>query len=402
MYKDIKDVFKVYLKDVTFDKKFLDKLIRFRIGWINRNNEHMDFIGSNLLGVHTIKFTVLDEETLFMDILDINESKLKKDLMSLEDIDPSRRTTSNVVYLTLTYLMHGFMTSKHLNNSLKEHAVKEIYFIFAYKAMSSLYSHYFKYPVKKDIAIAVHEKLSNKFYIKKYNTWQEVFNKRADVLTKDGLHFDRVKEFTTYDATRIIMDLQGRLRDTVKIMFLLILDVVNNNESIRSTTLDVMDEDGEEHVRDIIDRPDIYARYIKSIVFKHSDFINVDLMYVVNNLIDLQGNKSLYIVLNHISENSISKRKDTDLIIDNSLNLSIAYLSKLNIVKDYESNLSNILNILKNYYNGSRVKDRDMDNLKKVLKKVYIESTGNSGKTVLASVRVGVILYIFLRSLNRS
>jgi len=402
MKRTILDVFEDHLGHIKFDKEFYVAVSRFRTGWATKNNDNIEFLGSNLLGSNPIRFTALDEETLFLDILEVDKNELKKDLHSIKGIDPSRAVTSNVFYLTMTYLMHGFTVSKHIGKD-RDNAVREVYYIFAYRAMSSLISHYFKYDVERSIAVAVNEQLSNKFLIKKLGTWQKVFEYRSDaVIQPKGLHAKRVYTYTTDDAVRIVMDLQGRIRETVKNIYLVLIDVNENNNKVKVTSLDKTDIDGESVISDIVDRPDMYIIYIKDIVYKYNDFIKDDLMHVIANILNMPNTKDLYETLTYISENSMRDIKGTGFLIEASIDIPIEYLSKQQILSNYQSDINQILIMLKNYYTGSRVDNKDMDKVKKMLKKIYMHATGKKNKTAVSNIRVGVMLYIILRALAKN
>lgn len=401
MDKQIIEVFDQHLKDIVFDKAFFSKIAKFRINWVYKNPSNMEFLGSNLLGVHPIRFSALDVESFFMELLNVDEEELRYEIHALKDIDIKRKVSSNIVFLTLTYLMHKFTTSLKIGKD-RDAAVKEVYYIFAYKAMSSLVSHYFKYPVDTAIAVAVHEQLNNKFLIKRLKNWQEVFEYRADDVLDKGLHSKRIKYYKqTDDATRVVIDLQGRLRDMIKNIYIVIINVNETNSKVTSTTLDDTDLEGDATIKSIVDRPDVYIMYIKNIIYKHNDFIKDDLLHVISDLLDMNNSKDLYKTLTYMSDNYMAS-KDMDFVIDKTIDLSIEYLSKNNISDNYNNDLKNVIIMLKNYYTGSRVDNKDVDKLKKKIKKIFIDATGRTNKTKISNNRVGVILYIFLRAIAKN
>ena len=125
MKKQILEVFEEHLKHIVFDKTFFNNVMKFRLNWVHKSLEHMDFLGSNLLGVNKVVFSALDEEMFFLELLKVDYNDLKHDIHSLQDIDVNRKVSSNVMLLTLTYLMHGFTGSKLLPKE-KESAIKEV------------------------------------------------------------------------------------------------------------------------------------------------------------------------------------------------------------------------------------------------------------------------------------
>lgn len=402
MKKQILEVFEEHLKHIVFDKDFFNKVMKYRLNWVHKSLEHMDFLGSNLLGVNKVIFSALDEEIFFLELLKVDYDELKHDIHTLKDIDVNRKVSSNVMLLTLTYLMHKFTNSK-LPIKDRDNAIKEVYYIFAYKVLGSIISHYFSYQTDRSIAVAVHERLNDKFLIKKLNTWNAVLEYRAnDVLQPNGLHAKRIKSYKdTEDATRVVIDLQGRLRDMIKNIYVIIMEIKENNNKINSTTLNEKDMEGDDSLKSITDRPDNYIIYLKNIIYRQNDFIKSDLVHVVSNLLDMSTDKDLYNTLVYMSENYLSKTKDYDFIIDKTIDLSIDYLSKNNVAKDYYKNLNKILIMLRNYYAGSRVNSRDVEILKNTVRKLFIDATGKTNKTKVSNNRVGIIVYIFLRAIAK-
>ncbi|MCI4435728.1 MAG: hypothetical protein JHC33_02810, partial [Ignisphaera sp.] len=283
MKKDIKDVCGEYLRHLSFDVKLLMEFKKYRLNWAQKNSSHIEFLGSNLTGVHNIRYSSVDEDMLFIDILNVDQNKLRNDLYLVPGINKAHKVASNVTYITLVYLMHMFSQSK-LKNDDKSDAIKELYYIFAYKAISSLYTNYFPYPVSESVAKMVYERLSNRYLIKKLGTWQDVLEYRTRDLLHGGIHYNRILNLNTDNATRIIADMQSRLRENIKEIYNVLVEVNASNERIYSSSMIQTDEEGES-TRDITVRPDNYILYINSIIRNENDFINDDLVYLITSIV---------------------------------------------------------------------------------------------------------------------
>ena len=78
-FKDVHEVFKLHLAGIKIDNNFYTKIKTFRINWMNKSVEYNEFLGSPLLGVYTVKFTIDDEQNLMYDILNLDsETEFKK------------------------------------------------------------------------------------------------------------------------------------------------------------------------------------------------------------------------------------------------------------------------------------------------------------------------------------
>lgn len=396
---DIKDVMIKHIK-IDIDKEFLRKIQSYRIGWCNKSDVYVDFLGSNLTGVHNIRFSDYDNDVLFVDILNIDKSLLRTDLYNLKDIHPERKVSSDTYYLTMSYLMYRVSNSK-LNLDDKKLCLEELYYLTAYKMISSLYTNYFQYPVDVSIAKAVYEKLSNHYLIKTEGSWQGVFKYRARDVLPNGLWYKKIEKLNTITATKMVADLQGRIRGIIKELFKIILDVKENNEKVNSSSLiDSNDEDGD-GIKEASGRPDIYVTYMKGIFNKPNDFINDDLVYLICQMHKNVDRDKLVETLKYISNNVTPKVGEVD-IVENVINVSINYLSSKRIVNDYNKKAYEVIVLMKGYWSASSVKDPIVRETKDKLIELSRKATGKKTPWLIASIVICVMLYIFIRSTYRN
>lgn len=399
MARKILDVFEEYFKDIAINKELYEKLHSFRINWTQKDSDYIEFLGGNLTGVHPVRFSSLDESKLFVDILNVDQSNLQYDLHRCEGIDKNMKVASNVVYLTLYYFMHKFTTSK-LSKEIKDNAIKELYYIFAYRAITSLISNYFKYNVDMGTAKAVFEKLSNRFLIKRLGTWQKVFEYRTKDVLSGGIHYTRLLTCTADNATRVMPDLQGKIRGYIKTIFLVLLEVNEHNEKIVSTSMLEEDEDGV-GIRNIANMDIGLINYIRSIINRPTDFINDDLVYLVQSLLPNLAPDKFIETLKYISNNIQVKPGDPDDFIEVSIVSTLNYIRTKNITSDYNKHAYEILNLMKRYLSSSSVKDEQIKHIKKYLYNVAMDATKLKTNWLLATISIGVMLYVFLRALYR-
>lgn len=400
MSKKINEVFEEHLKNLVIDKALYDQIHKFRILWTQKDSDYIDFLGGNLTGVHAVRFSSLDEDKFFIDILNVDRDSLRYDLHKAEGIDKNMKVASNVTYLTIYYLMHKFATSK-LSTEMKKEALKELYFIFAYKVITSLISYYFKYNVDVGTAKVVYEHLSNRFLIKRLGTWQKVFEYRTkDVLPTDGIHYHRILTCNADNATRMIADLQGKIRGYIKTIFIVLLDVNENNQKIVSTSMLVEDEEGV-GIKNVVSVDIGLISYTRSILNKPNDFVNDDLVYLVQGLLPNLAPDKFIETLKYLSTNVQVKPGDPDDFIEVSIVATLNYLRTKDITSDYNKHAYEILNLMKRYWSSSSVKDADIKHIKKYLYDIAGKATGLKTKWLLATITIGVLMYVFIRALYR-
>ena len=395
MNDDLIEVFQRYIK-VDFDERLYHNIKALRWSWSQKSEEYIEFLGSNLTGVHTIRFSSQDEDMLFLDILNVDKATLKYELHRTKGIDKTRKVAANVVYLTLIYIMHGFARSKTIGKHMED-AIRETYYIFAYKAISSLYSHYFKYPVDIGLAQAVNERLTNKFLLKKFKNWAEVFEYRSrDVLPK-GHHWGRILMYDADNSARIINDLQSRIRDLVKNIYVVLIEIKENNERIISTSLETNDAEGEKAISDLMNRPDMYANFCKSICRSKVDFIRPDICHIIEKISGAKLAQPIEPVLEVI----IEEFEGLEKFIDDVMVSSIECLASKDINGGYDKDLYNTILILKTLY-GNVSKIKLATEAKKSIVN-FLHKTRNrkvkGKKFIRINMGVCVCIYVFLRSI---
>ncbi len=393
---DIEKVFEKHLSHIKFDKNFYKLLQTFRIYWVNKNPNHVEFLSGILLGVHPIRFTIDDDAHFWIDILEIDVDVIRKDLHNLPDIYPERNVTSNVFYLTITYIMRKF-TLSNMSKSDTLSAIEETYLIFAYKALSSLDSHYFKFSLDPETALVVSEKLSKKYQIKQFGSWQATLEYRSKDFKEGGLHAKRLIDYTTVNATLILSDAQGRLRDIYKQIWGVLAKVLEEGASHSSTSLVGTDATGEDNLRDVIDRPDQYVFYIKSIVHDQTEFIKTDLIKIISSMFSNVDISDVLVSLKYISERS-GRDKGIDEIIESVMTINIDYLSTSGFRSEYDQSIIAVIKAIKGLWSRNRVKNKSLEVTKKNLTRIIKKGTGIKTTWKISTIVLSVVIYIFIRA----
>ena len=236
---DIVELFRDYSKK-KINESLLKELRSFKNNWIKKNENHINFLGGNLLGPNEIVFSDADRITYF-DIIGIYNSKeLGNDILNLKDIlalkkeaekegkKGERKVSFDVFNLSIIWLCHEF--SIYYKDDIKKYheAVDLIYFIYAVKVFGSRYILFFsKYSLEVETAKAVYEKLSGKFLIKKYDNWDRVINHLGKKLysTEESGFDSKVRNMNTIDSMYIAQDLHGSITSIFKNIFEVTLEV---------------------------------------------------------------------------------------------------------------------------------------------------------------------------------
>lgn len=400
MKETVFTVLERHLPSDNINKILLDKIKRFRYMWGAKDVTYIEFLSSGLIGVHPIRFSEQDDEILFLDILNIDREQIQKEFYKTPGIVKSFKVSSNATNITLVCLI-SLVWKSSLPLETKVDAMKDIYHIFAYKQIGSMYSHWFKYETSLPLAKAVFESLSDKYLIKKLGTWEKLFDHQAKILLPPkGSITKKIISGTTDDIVKIINDFQNRIRDILKNIYIKLMEVKENNTNlIKSTNQHNIlsdDEGGTNGLKEMIDNPNKYITYLKSIINQPSDFINKDYIYLVSKFNKNIDNKKLEEVLFYISQNVIDLDKNDFIspVIENSL----VYLKSKKII-NYKLQLLDCLKHLTGYFKASKVSDVNLKNAKQFLFKTSEEALNINTKWIITPIVLSICLYIFLRSI---
>ncbi len=387
---------------IEINKFLLDKLINFRLGWCNKDDTYIEFLSSGLIGAHNIRFSKQDEGYLFIDILNIKQDNLQKEIYKCKGINKSWKVSSNVVNVTLIVLMHLFYKSK-LSKEDKHLALEELYYIFAYKNIGSIYYHYYPYPIDRALAVAVFESLTNKFLIKKLNTWENVLRYQASQLLPPSKNLDRIVELNGDNCVKVINDLYTKIKDIINnVTSVVYNEEKRRNNKIYSSNLHVVSGKEGEEKDTLRDSTNVYissVNFLKTIVPDQHAFIVEDYIEVVNSIFSSLERERFKEALLYLSLNESSFK--TFDYVSATLELSFNYLRRKGIVTDFNKQVLKSLNHLKNYFGASKVKEKQLLDLRKYLSAIVNISTGINNNWRQSMIVVAIICYLFLRAIAK-
>ena len=395
---EIKRVFQSHLEHLKPDNNLARHIRIYEQSFANKNNEHVSFLGSALLGVYPIRFTTDDRDMFFDEVLDADEYDIKKDLFDLPCIDPSFKVSSDVFNQSCIYLLHLLYHSKMLSDKAKHDAMVDVVKILHYRFLSSLMAHYFKYPADREVALATYASLSKKYDIKQYGSWRALIEARAKaIIAKTAIHFHTIDRYE--DDTAIIYminDIQGRIRQVVKSMTAEFHSIKDRNARI-ITTSKVITLDGETRLRDHKSATGEYRRYIHEIISDKPSFIRDELVDVICDAISSLPPKLILSTLDYVSANYGGRDQGISSLLDETLQHAFDFINTREVST---SDLLTLTFRLKAIYTASRTSDPVLLNMRKIADKIIVKAVGNKSPTVMSSIRTGLMLYIVLRTLS--
>ena len=424
MYNSIKEVYDEVCEHVVIDHELLHKVIDLESNFVNKKQEHIEFFGGNLTGVHIVRFTDSDRDKLFSEVLDIDYQELENKIYSIpyvkneKGVNREWHISSDVFNITCVWLIYKFEHSTSLDANAKHHGQVIICCYLYYKFLTSLLYQYFRYPADPEVAQATYAALSNKFSLKVYGSWgatlfnlaENAVNKsrnptEKDIdetghLTQETNHRAVIEFFEDKNIIKFLNDTQGSIRSMLKNIYSVLDRINREGVKIKSTTAVVKDVEGESVLRENLRSPGIYNRYIKSIISDRNTFIKQELLDVVCNTMHTVSPRLLLKTLEWVSENYL---KNTDTGIDKAIDLilehAIDYLSVNH--SDAKKDLSLLIDKLRGAYMSSRSSDVRLLEARALIEDLVKKATSSVNEAGIAAIRTSFMLYIVSRAYSK-
>lgn len=397
MAKNIKSVFDETCKNVKADMTLSKRIHKYAASFRNKNADHVEFFGGNLLGVHPVRFKTSDKFEWFDDVLSIDDELVKSQIIQLPTIDPEWVRGTDTMNLSCVWLTHKFFNST-LNQKEKEKAMLDCLMVFHYKLITSLMAHNFKYQADPDVALAVYSALSKKYALKQYGSWQAMLEARCkDIIAKDSIHYKTIKDFNDDGEIQyMITDVQGRLRAIVKKLWAVFAEVRAQDAKIL-TTSGKIEIDGAMVVRDMSRNFTPYKRYIHEVVNDHSRFIKPELVEVIGNAMHTMPEKLLGDALKYLVEH-YHNDKNVIPYLDEVLEHAFDFLHAEQTAFMRNSDIATLVSKLRAVYMSSRSTDPSLLRMRELSEQIVKKAVKSKNTTVIASVRTGLSLYVVLRT----
>lgn len=395
----IKEAFAKNCPNLVPNRQLARALAVYANRFLTKNQEHISFFGGNLIGVYPIKFTIADRNEWFDTILDTDEVELTTDVHNTMFVNPKFHVTGDLFNLSMPYLLHILHHSKELSPAEIEQAKINVVRIFHYKNLSSILSHDYPYPANKSVAMETYKQLSKKFDLKQYGSWSALIDARAkSIITQgSGIHYETYVRMTDDKAViYMVGDVQDRLRDVINSINN-VFHTVKLKEAMITEGSSSVELDGVKHIRDVERVVSQYLRYVKNIVGVESDWYRPELADIIVKSNPTVPAQPLEATLKYISSNY---RYDKSGTIDKLLTETIQHLFEYVSSKNLKlSNTPDVISKMKGAYRSSRTTNESLLKMRELGDEIVVVATGIRTPATVATVRVGLFLYIILRAL---
>jgi hypothetical protein len=396
----IKGVFESECADLMLDAQLAKRIHLYTVGFAHKNQDHIEFFGGALTGVQVVRFTDADRDQWFSEIMRADEGALQARLLALPTVNETFVVSSDTMNLSCAWLLHALLHSNKLNDHQRHEAMVDVVLVMQYKFLTSRLYRHFKYPAQREVAEATYAALTYKYAIKQYGSWAGVLNARAEeVISPTGLHRKAIDLMTPDElVTYLLNDTQGRIRDMLKNIYDVFLQV--HRQGIRiSSTSSLVEHDGVEILKDKSKNLLAYTRYINSIITDRNSFIREELLTVIEKQMKTMPPRLFRESLEWMSDNYRQQgASQIEELLNETLIHSFDFLAEnRNLVRN-STDLASLLTRLRGVYMSSRSTDPILFSLREKAEKIVKDATHNKNTSVIAAVRTGILLYLIARA----
>lgn len=395
----IKSIMDEHGKHLRFDSRLVGQLERFVQNFINKSPEHVKCLGSNLTGVNRLSWSLDDRLEWEENFLQIDGRELRQAILAIPHMDDVGRVAGDNFNISCCWLAHRFYKSD-LPPRVKEKGMKLSMDILQYKLLSSIHSHYFKYPVDQNVAEATYAELSRKFDIKRYGSWRAVLDSRSENIIATGeIHEQTIRQFDDDIAiVKMIQDIQFRLRDKIKNIWEVMANVIEKDMKFGSVS-STIELDGALVTRDIERLSTEYIHFIKEAAAERDRFIKPDLVDVIESVMSTMPEKPfeqlLVIFTEKVSKSDKNALQLVELTMEHLFNVVLADRKTTMRMNDIPA----VLNRIRGLYTASRSNNDILEQMKEITEKFVRKDVKIVNNANVAALRTGLLLYIVLRAM---
>lgn len=395
MAGELKQLFDEQLPSLVIDKSFYNNFISWYQDILTRNDQHVEFFGSVLLGVYSIKFTGNDFNYFWDVLLEADRDEVKSALHQLSVIDKKNKVISDETNCAFIYLMHKVGASK-LSEKEKKSLITKLLFILQFKFITSRHYNDWKHLANKERALATYNALSNQFKLKHHNSWFEYLTARSMEMYLGG---ERRKDFLYYinkfdDDIKLLQVISGVSSNIGKVLNRwnkVFYDVKLNERQISMASSLSEGEDGL-MLKDMSGLAQ-YRLYLESNIGIKSTFVKSDLVETISKVARVSKH-DFKAVLEYITTH-YGKDDDTTKYMDSTLFYGLSRLA------DERKNLKDIngaYKFLVNAFGSSRSTSLTLERLRERGMKMLgasnvFRNVKNSHVTVISTY---VVIWVLL------
>ena len=404
-YQNLKEIFDEYCH-VSIDKKFLERITKWRNKFYSKNSEHVGFFSSASFGLYIPKWTSEEDDEWLTEIIGIDEEEIADYVYELPSINKDFQVSSNILSISFIYLMHKATVNKSLSTVDNDKVRKTLMEVLVARYMTSImYKYFYRGKTSPEVSTEVFERLSKRFDLKVAGNWKNWIEMKAEgfVLGDDqrqDAKYAKQEVFQRFEdelVVRKLNSIKSQLNKAAIEINSVFRQVLEDQDKIASKSALSMSVDGL-YLADLVRDQTKYLHYQDAIFIDKNTFIKEDLLAVIEQSMPTISSNIFRGALEWILDNQMEskyKRKIMEVRHD-------ILIYAIQLIKDENLHTNDLVQVgyrLRQNILSGKNNDRTVLKVRKMIDEFIVKFRPQSKGKLVSLERSAIMIYIVLRTL---
>ena len=404
-YQNLKEIFDEYCH-VSIDKKFLERITKWRNKFYSKNSEHVGFFSSASFGLYIPKWTSDEDDEWLNEIIGIDEEEIADYVYELPSINKDFQVSSNILSISFIYLMHKATVNKSLSTIDNDKVRKTLMEVLVARYMTSImYKYFYRGKTSPEVSTEVFERLSKRFDLKVAGNWKNWIEMKAEgfVLGDDqrqDAKYAKQEVFQRFEdelVVRKLNSIKSQLNKAAIEINSVFRQVLEDQDKIASKSALSMSVDGL-YLADLVRDQTKYLHYQDAIFIDKNTFIKEDLLAVIEQSMPTISSNIFRGALEWILDNQMEskyKRKIMEARHD-------ILIYSIQLIKDENLHTNDLVQVgyrLRQNILSGKNNDRTVLKVRKMIDEFIVKFRPQSKGKLVSLERSAIMIYIVLRTL---
>ena len=404
-YQNLKEIFDEYCH-VSIDKKFLERITKWRNKFYSKNSEHVGFFSSASFGLYIPKWTSEEDDEWLTEIIGIDEEEIADYVYELPSINKDFQVSSNILSISFIYLMHKATINKSLSSADNDKVRKTLMEVLVARYMTSImYKYFYRGKTSPEVSTEVFERLSKRFDLKVAGNWKNWIEMKAEgfVLGDDqrqDAKYAKQEVFQRFEdelVVRKLNSIKSQLNKAAIEINSVFRQVLEDQDKIASKSALSMSVDGL-YLADLVRDQTKYLHYQDAIFIDKNTFIKEDLLAVIEQSMPTISSNIFRGALEWILDNQMEskyRRKIMEVRHD-------ILIYAIQLIKDENLHTNDLVQVgyrLRQNILSGKNNDRTVLKVRKMIDEFIVKFRSQSKGKLVSLERSAIMIYIVLRTL---
>lgn len=404
-YQNLKEIFDEYCH-VSIDKKFLERITKWRNKFYSKNSEHVGFFSSASFGLYIPKWTSEEDDEWLTEIIGIDEEEIADYVYELPSINKDFQVSSNILSISFIYLMHKATVNKSLSTADNDKVRKTLMEVLVARYMTSImYKYFYRGKTSPEVSTEVFERLSKRFDLKVAGNWKNWIEMKAEGFVlgdeqRQDAKYGKQEVFQRFEdelVVRKLNSIKSQLNKAAIEINSVFRQVLEDQDKIASKSALSMSVDGL-YLADLVRDQTKYLHYQDAIFIDKNTFIKEDLLAVIEQSMPTISSNIFRGALEWILDNQMEskyKRKIMEVRHD-------ILIYAIQLIKDENLHTNDLVQVgyrLRQNILSGKNNDRTVLKVRKMIDEFIVKFRPQSKGKLVSLERSAIMIYIVLRTL---